>query len=145
MPNLFVYGTLMRRYVNPWKNTIEKRSLSILLNIYETKFSKVEETQLIWKKENPKPLIISRKNSIVIGEVLLDASEDVVNIVGKYVGPRKFYRKILVETEDVRGERIRAYTFVYEPQLDYSEDEVFKTLVPIDDLPENFRNIIDKK
>ena len=142
MSNIFLYGLLMKRYINPWVDSIEKGKLSILLNSYSRKFSKVNGLKIVWKKESDKPFLLKDENSFAIGEVLLNVSNDVVNIIGKYVGPRRFFKKTLIEFEDEEENKLEGYTYIYTSRVEFNDDEVFLTLVPKEDLPETFKKLV---
>ncbi len=142
MSNLFLYGLLMSRYVNPWTDSIEEGKLSILLNSYTRRFSKIDGVKIVWKKDVNKPFLLSDENSFVIGEVLLDVTDDVVNIVGKYIGPRRFFKKTLVKSVDIEGNKLEGYIFIYTSEVEFNDDEVFLTLIPKEDLPELFKKLL---
>ena len=142
MSNIFLYGLLMKRYVNPWAGSVEKGKLSILLGSYSRKFSKADGLKIVWKRESGKPFLLRDENSFAIGEVLLNVSDDVVNVVGKYIGPRRFFKKTLIEFEDVEGNKLEGYTFIYTSEVEFNDDEVFLTLIPKEDLPELFKKLL---
>lgn len=136
MANIFIFDTLMSRYIHPWRNSIEEGKLKILLDSYERKVGILDEYVIIWKKDLSHPYLVREPNGVVIGEVILDVPQDVIMVIDQYeFAPRKNYR---VE-ETIRCEdrsTVEAYVYVWKGEDVHSEDEEFKTLLPQDDIPE---------
>jgi len=136
MANIFIFDTLMSRYIHPWRNSIEEGKLKILLDSYERKVGILDEYVIIWKKDLSHPYLVREPNGVVIGEVILNVPQDVIMVIDQYeFAPRKNYR---VE-ETIRcgdGSTVEAYVYVWKGEDVHSEDEEFKTLLPQDDIPE---------
>jgi len=125
----------MTRYVHPWRNSIEEGKLKILLDSFERKIGVLDEYVIVWKKELSHPYLVREPNGLVVGELILNVSQDVIRVLDQYeFAPRKNYR---VE-EHIRcenGSTVEAHVYVWKGDDVHTEEEEFNTLIPQDDLP----------
>ncbi len=140
LPNLFVYGTLLSRYRNPWINSIENGKLKIILNSYKRIPAILDEYMLVWRREMSYPYIIPEPNYLVIGEVILDIPDDVINVIDTYEGYPRLYLREEVYVRTSLSSREKAYVYVWRKESKHNKDEVFLTLLPDSDIPEWIKN-----
>jgi len=136
MANLFIFDTLLSRYVHPWRNSIEEGKLKIILDSFERKIGILDEYVIVWKKNLSHPYLIREPNGIVVGEIILDVPQDIIMVIDQYeFAPRKNYRveeRIRLEN----GMTVEAFVYIWRGEDEHENEEEFKTLLPQDKIPE---------
>ncbi len=139
MANVFVFNSLMRQFTHPWRQTVEQGKLRIVLDNFRRKVGILDEYVIVWKKEATHPYLVREPNSAVIGEILIDVPNDVIQLIDEYeMSPRKNYRvEEIIRLED--GSTIEAFVYVWKGEDIHEKDEEFKTLLPEDLIPEKLK------
>ena len=136
MPNVFVFNSLMSQFIHPWRKTVEKGKLRIVLDNFKRKIGVLDEYIIVWKKDSNYPYLIREPHGVVIGEILYDVPNDVIQLLDEYeMSPRKNYRvEEMIRLED--GSVVEAFVYVWKGEDMHEKEEEFKTLLPEDVIPE---------
>jgi len=142
MPNVFVFNSLMTQFMHPWRKTVEQGKLRIVLDNFKRKVGALDEYIIVWKKDATHPYLVRDPNGVVIGEILYDVPNDVIQLIDEYeMSPRKNYRvEEIIRLDD--GSTIEAFVYVWRGEDIHEKDEEFKTLLPEDVIPESLKHEI---
>ena len=136
MPNIFVYNSLMSQFIHPWRKTVEEGKLKIVLDRYDRKVGILDEYIIVWRKNLNHPYLVRDPNGMVVGEVLYEVPQDVIELIDEYeMSPRRNYRvEEMIRLED--GSTVSAFIYVWKGDDIHEKDEEFKTLLPEDSIPD---------
>lgn len=130
--NVFVYGTLLSRYLDPTDGKIKKHKRSEILKGFEFERALLRDYKLLWPKDLGYPFIIPCKGHRVRGEVYYEVGEDTVKRLDAVegVGVGLFVRERVRVVTDT-GAEVEALTYVGGESLrSRAEGPVYLTFIP---------------
>ncbi len=130
--NLFVYGTLMSRYLDPRDEEIKKHRRSEVLKDLEFEGALLNDYKLLWPDGLGFPFIISFEGGSVKGEVYYAVSEDIVKVLDEIEDVAGgLYQKKVVEVITDSGEKVEALTYIGGESLQsYRNSSSYFTVIP---------------
>jgi len=139
MPNVFVFNSLMSQFIHPWRRTVEQGKLKIVLDNFKRRVGVLDEYIIVWRRDSNHPYLIREPNGVVIGEILYDVPNDVIQLLDEYeMSPKKNYRvEERVRLDD--GTLVDAFVYVWKGEDLHSKEEEFKTLLPEDVIPDTLK------
>ena len=132
--NVFVYGTLMIRYINPKKglNQIETHHKSAVLEGYEKADGVLEGYSLHWPDGLSYPFILSNEDGEVLGETYYDVEDEKVKELDEIERVKSgLFQRRQVNVKTPKG-RVDAFTYIGGDGLreEYRNPLIYRTLVP---------------
>lgn len=111
--NVFVYGTLMRKYINPRSGKIEEHSRSKVLRVFRFERALLKNYKLLWCNKMNYPFITASQGRSVKGEVYYSVGEETINKLDEIEGVSSgLFEKAKVRVLTDSGREIEALVYV---------------------------------
>ena len=111
--NVFVYGTLLSKYLDPQEGEIKKHSRSEILKGFKFERALLNNYKLLWPDGLGFPFIIPFEGCSVKGEVYYAVGDDIIGVLDEIEGVAGgLYEKKIVKVTTDSGEKAEALTYV---------------------------------
>jgi gamma-glutamylcyclotransferase (GGCT)/AIG2-like uncharacterized protein YtfP len=111
--NVFVYGTLLSKYINPRNGEIEVHSRSKILRGFKFERALLKNYKLLWCNTKNYPFIKASQGHSVKGEVYYSVGEETINKLDEIEGVSSgLFEKTVVRVLTDSGREVEALVYV---------------------------------